>query len=81
MDSSKVEILKLKISKGGLSAVLKKALKLLEQKKKFYVCAPNAYLTVKANEDRELLKIINNAEIVIPDGMPFIWYSRTFNVS
>lgn len=78
MDKDKVEILKLKISKGGLDTVLKNAIDLIENNGKFYVCAPNAYITVKANEDKELLEIINNAKIVIPDGIPLVWYSKTF---
>lgn len=78
MNSFKVNILKLKINRGGLKSIIENTIGLLEKKKKFYICAPNAYLTVKANEDDELLKIINNAEIVIPDGMSTVWYSRTF---
>ncbi|TET09971.1 MAG: glycosyltransferase [Candidatus Atribacteria bacterium] len=78
MDKDKVEILKLKISKGGLGTVLKNAIDLIENNGKFYVCAPNAYITVKANEDKELLEIINNAYITIPDGMSSVWYSKTF---
>ncbi|MBA7567215.1 N-acetylglucosaminyldiphosphoundecaprenol N-acetyl-beta-D-mannosaminyltransferase [subsurface metagenome] len=76
---NKIEVLKLKINKGGLSSVLKLAENLLEKSEKFYVCALNAFVTVKANEDKELLKIINNAKIVIPDGMSSVWYSRILN--
>lgn len=79
MKETKANILNLKINKGGLKVVLKKVIAFIEKNEKFYVCAPNAYLTVKANEDKELLKIINNAKIVIPDGMSTVWYSRTFN--
>jgi len=78
MDNSKIEILKLKINKGSLHRVIELAKKLTDIGEKFYVCAQNAYVTVKANEDKELLKIINNAKIVIPDGMSSVWYSKTF---
>jgi len=78
MDNNKVEILKIKINKGGLHKVIELAKKLIDNNEKFYVCAPNAYVTVKANEDKELLQIINNAKIVIPDGMSSVWYSKTF---
>jgi len=78
MNKDKVTILNIKINKSGLKAVLKKAVNLIESSKKFYICAPNAFMTVKANEDNELLKIINSAEIVIPDGMSSVWYSKTF---
>ncbi|MDY0028025.1 MAG: WecB/TagA/CpsF family glycosyltransferase [Candidatus Humimicrobiaceae bacterium] len=79
MDDSKVKILKLKINNGCLKNVIELVQRLIDNNEKFYVCVPNAYLTVKANEDKELLKIINNAKIAIPDGMPLVWYSKTFN--
>jgi N-acetylglucosaminyldiphosphoundecaprenol N-acetyl-beta-D-mannosaminyltransferase len=78
MEIRKVKILKLKINRGILKDVLELSEALVERGEKFYVCALNAYSTVKANEDKELLKIINNAKITIPDGMSLVWYSKTF---
>jgi len=75
MSNEKAKILKLHINKGGLKKILKKVIDLIEENKKFYVCAPNAYVTVKANEDKELLEIINRSKVVIPDGMSTVWYS------
>jgi len=81
MDNNKINILNINISKGSLKTILNETLKLLDSNEKFYVCAPNAYITVKANEDEEFLKILNNASIAIPDGMILVWYSKTFKKS
>jgi len=78
MIEDKIEILKLKINKDGIDSLLKYSLKAIENNEKFYVCAPNAYVTVKANEDEELLAIINDAKIAIADGMSLVWVSNTF---
>ena len=78
MSLEKIEILNLLINKDNLSTLLEQASKLIEEKEKFYVCAPNAFLTVKANEDKQLLKIINEAAIVVPDGMSSIWVAKKF---
>ena len=78
MENEKIEILGLKISKNGLDAVLNQASEMIEKKEKFFICAVNAFTTVKANEDKELLEIINTAKIVIPDGMSTVWVSRRF---
>ena len=75
---NKIEILGLKINKGNLKDVLKLSEFLIDNKEKFYIFALNAYSTVKASEDKELLRIINSAKIAIPDGMSLVWYSRTF---
>jgi N-acetylglucosaminyldiphosphoundecaprenol N-acetyl-beta-D-mannosaminyltransferase len=76
MKNKKVKILNIDISKGDAGSVISEAVQLIRKNKKFYVCTINAYQAVKANEDRELLKIFNDAEIVIPDGMPLVWYSK-----
>jgi N-acetylglucosaminyldiphosphoundecaprenol N-acetyl-beta-D-mannosaminyltransferase len=76
MKNEKVNILNINVSAGDAESILNEAVQLVDNNKKFYICTVNAYLAVKANEDRELLKILNNAGIVIPDGMPLVWYSR-----
>jgi len=78
MIDNKINILNVDINRGGLEVVLGEATRLLDNNEKFYVCAPNAYLIVKANEDKELLNILNNAKIALPDGMSSVWYSKTF---
>jgi len=52
MVNNKINILNVDINRGGLEMVLDEATRLLDNNEKFYVCAPNAYLIVKANEDK-----------------------------
>jgi N-acetylglucosaminyldiphosphoundecaprenol N-acetyl-beta-D-mannosaminyltransferase len=76
MKNEKVNILNINVSTGDAGSILNEAVQLIEKNQKFYICTINAFLAVKSNEDRQLLNILNNAEIVIPDGMPLVWYSR-----
>lgn len=78
MEENKINILNLHFSKGKLKEILIDVTDAVEHKEKFYVCAANAFVTVKANEDKELLEIINNAKIALPDGMSSVWVSRRF---
>jgi len=81
MEIGKTNILNINIDRVNLDDILLKVVKLIDKNFRFYICVPNSYLTVIANQDKELLSILNNAEIVIPDGMPLIWYSKTFKES
>ncbi len=74
--SDKVNILNVNIFKHGLEEVLHKADQLVSHSKKSYMCTLNAYQAVQADRDKEFLKILNDAAIVIPDGMPLVWYSK-----
>jgi len=75
----KISILKLDISRNKLDEIVKSSISMVKDGARHYVCVPNAHLAVVANDDSEILNIINNAYFVIPDGMPLVWYSKTFS--
>ena len=77
----KINILKLNINKDSLEKIVSNSIKLIKNKKKHYICVPNSYYTVLANEDFKIRDIVNNARFAIPDGMPLVWYSKTFKKS
>ena len=81
MMSKKIKILNIEISCDSLSCITDRSLSMIKDKKKHYICVPNAYSTVVANKDKQFQDIINRAEFTIPDGMPLVWYSKTFNRS
>lgn len=77
----KINLLNINFSISNLEKILNEVIELLKENNKFYICFPNAYLTVVANEQKKLLDILNSAKFVLPDGMPLIWYSKTFKKS
>lgn len=79
--SEKIEILNIQINRDDLDSIVNESIGMIMGKKKHYICVPNAYSTVAANRDREFQKIINKAGFTIPDGMPLVWYSKTYKSS
>ncbi len=41
-----------------------------------YVCASNVHMCMEAFDDPFFRKIINNADMVVPDGKPLVWAMR-----
>ena len=41
-----------------------------------YVCVTNVHLVMEAHDDAALRKIVNQADLVTPDGMPLVWMLR-----
>lgn len=74
----KINILKLDINRNKLDEIVESSIALIKDGIKHYICVPNAYLTVIANNDNEILNVINKADFAIADGMPLVWYSKTF---
>ncbi|HSU27406.1 MAG TPA: WecB/TagA/CpsF family glycosyltransferase [Chitinophagaceae bacterium] len=38
-----------------------------------YTCVANVHMLVEAHKDKAFSAIVNNAELVTPDGMPLVW--------
>lgn len=41
-----------------------------------YLVTPNVDHIVKLSNDEEFMNVYNNADIVVTDGMPLVWYSK-----
>jgi N-acetylglucosaminyldiphosphoundecaprenol N-acetyl-beta-D-mannosaminyltransferase len=46
------------------------------QKKSHLIVTPNAEMIMMANKDKQLAQIINNADLVVPDGAGVVWAAR-----
>jgi N-acetylglucosaminyldiphosphoundecaprenol N-acetyl-beta-D-mannosaminyltransferase len=44
--------------------------------RKGYICFPDLYNIIRANEDRFLFEIYNNSALTLPDGTPSKWFLR-----
>ncbi len=45
-----------------------------------YVCVTTVHTVMEAHDDASLLQIVNNADLVTPDGMPLVWGLRLLGV-
>ena len=41
-----------------------------------YVCVTNVHVTIEAEDDPEYRDLVNNADLVLPDGTPLMWMQR-----
>ncbi len=60
------------ISTGSYSEFVKNIFELSEQKDSSYVCVCNVHMMVESIESVRFNNILNNADIVTPDGMPIV---------
>ena len=67
---TKERILSINISKGKRAEFVQSILELGRQKKSSYVCVANAHMLVEAHWSNAFQRVVNDADIVTPDGMP-----------
>jgi N-acetylglucosaminyldiphosphoundecaprenol N-acetyl-beta-D-mannosaminyltransferase len=41
-----------------------------------YICAANVHMLMEARDSPEFMKVVNQADLVTPDGMPLVWMLR-----
>ncbi len=75
----KVDILGIKVDKVNLQQALKKVEEFLADSKKHYIVTPNPEMIVLAQKDGPFGKILNKADLAIPDGIGLIWASKVLS--
>ncbi|MBB3054355.1 WecB/TagA/CpsF family glycosyltransferase [Mucilaginibacter gotjawali] len=67
---TKEKILSINISKGKRDEFVQSIMDLGSKNKPSYVCVANAHMLVEAHWSKAFQKVVNDADIVTPDGMP-----------
>lgn len=44
------------------------------------VCAANVHMTMEAHDDHAFQKIVSDADLVVPDGVPIVWAQRALGL-
>ena len=45
-----------------------------------YVCAANVHMVMEAYDSRSFMQVVNDADLVTPDGMPLVWAMRRLGI-
>ncbi len=48
----------------------------IEEPRSRYVCFCNVHMIMEGRDDPSYQRVVNNADLVTPDGMPVVWYLR-----
>lgn len=80
MDTEKADdtskILGVALNSTSTGSVLSEADKFIRRRRKFFIVTPNPEFLVLAQADKEFKKILNSADLAIPDGFGLILASR-----
>jgi N-acetylglucosaminyldiphosphoundecaprenol N-acetyl-beta-D-mannosaminyltransferase len=74
MDRKK--IISLLVNTGGYDTFLSNVISLGRDRRSSYVCVANVHMSIEAHDDPEFARIVNDADLVTPDGMPLIFALR-----
>jgi N-acetylglucosaminyldiphosphoundecaprenol N-acetyl-beta-D-mannosaminyltransferase len=66
----KKRLISIDISRGTYDEFVSAILKYAKAKASSYVCVANVHMVIEAYEHPDFAKVVNNADLVTPDGMP-----------
>jgi N-acetylglucosaminyldiphosphoundecaprenol N-acetyl-beta-D-mannosaminyltransferase len=66
----KRKLLNTRLSIGNYKEFIDEIFMLAQNKKSSYVCVSNVHMLIEAYKDKTFSRIVNNADITTPDGMP-----------
>ncbi|MNE14395.1 putative N-acetylmannosaminyltransferase [compost metagenome] len=72
----KIQLLNFPISTGSYNSFIDQLEKRVKSQTSSYVCVANVHMLVEAHKDPDFSAIINNADMVTPDGVPLTWGIR-----
>lgn len=74
----KKKVIKTLVSTGSFVDFVNAIFSLTDEKKSSYVCFANVHMVIEAKNDPTFCEVVNNADIVAPDGRPLSIYMNVF---
>jgi len=59
---------------------VEKIIKFAKQNKSSYICVSNVHMVMESYDNKDFQNIINNANIVTPDGAPLVWSLKLLGI-
>ena len=75
----KKKVISTLVSTGKFDKIVENIFELAEQKQSSYVCFANVHMVMESYKDKAFNQLLNEADIVSPDGRPVSVYMRIFD--
>lgn len=73
MKINRNHILKMQVCLADMKAVLTQIHNWTEDNKGHYICVSNVHMCMETFDSEDFCKVVNNADLVVPDGKPLVW--------
>ena len=72
----RVSVLGLNVDLTNYDSAIAVITELARERRGGYVCVTNVHMTIEAEDDPVFRDLVNNADLVLPDGTPLVWMQR-----
>ena len=75
-DRNRVPVLHLNVDLADYDSAIARITDLAREGQGGYVCVANVHVTIEAENDPSFADLVNDADLVLPDGTPLVWMQR-----
>ena len=75
---NKLSLISINVSSGTRTEFIDEITSIAINKKSQYVCVANVHMLIEAYNDSSFANVVNNANIITPDGVPLTWALKMF---
>jgi N-acetylglucosaminyldiphosphoundecaprenol N-acetyl-beta-D-mannosaminyltransferase len=72
----KVKILSMMVDVVTITSAIERIFELVKAKKGSYICVSNVHMCMETYDDIDFRAVVNNADIVVPDGRPIFFAQK-----
>ena len=76
LQSISYKILKMMVDVISINEAAKKVMSIMEMNSGAYICVSNVHMCMEAFDNSSFCKIVNEADLVVPDGKPLVWAQK-----
>jgi N-acetylglucosaminyldiphosphoundecaprenol N-acetyl-beta-D-mannosaminyltransferase len=73
---TRVPVLHLQVDLADYASAIAQITELARSGRGGYVCVANVHVTIEAENDAGFARLVNDADLVLPDGTPLVWMQR-----
>ena len=74
--TERVRVVSLNVNVCNHDSAIRRVAELVERGAGGYVCFSTVHMIMESHDDAEYAKKVNEADLIVPDGMPLIWMQK-----
>lgn len=71
-----LSILGMRVDVTSYADTSRRVLRYANEARSAYVCVANVHMTMEAHDSQAFRTVVNEADLVVPDGVPLVWAAR-----
>ena len=75
-ERTRYRVVSLEVDRCTLAGAVERVARLAAARRGAYICFATVHMIMESHDDAEFARLVNDADLVVPDGMPNVWMQK-----